>query len=62
MLFGLVNAPATFQAIMNTMLQEFRDHGVVLYLDDFRIYSKTIEEDKALVKQVPARLEHHDLA
>ena len=30
--FGLVNAPATFQAMMNTILREFLDHGVVVYL------------------------------
>jgi len=60
--FGLVNAPATFQAMMNTILREFLDHGIVVYLDDILIYSKTIEEHEALVKQVLARLEHHDLA
>jgi len=42
--FGLVNAPATFQAMMNTILGEFLDHGVVVYLDDIQIYSKTMGE------------------
>jgi len=60
--FGLVNAPATFQAMMNTIRGEFLDHGVVVYLDDILIYSKTREEHEALVKQVLAWLEHHDLA
>jgi len=60
--FGLVHAPATFQAMMTTILQEFRDHGVVVYLDNILIYSKTMEEHEALVKQVLARLESHDLA
>jgi len=59
--FGLVNAPATFQAMMNTILREFLDHGVVVYLDDILIYAKSMEEHKALVKQVLARLKHHDL-
>jgi len=59
--FGLVNAPAMFQAMMNSILGEFLDHGVVAYLDDILIYSKTMEEHEALVKQVLARLEHHDL-
>ena len=60
--FGLVNAPATFQAMMNTILRKFLDHGVVGYLDDILIYTKTMEEHTALVKQVQARLERHDRA
>jgi len=58
----LVNAPATFQAMINTLLREFLYHGVVVYLDDILIDSKTMEEDEALVKQVRDRLERHDLA
>jgi len=60
--FGLVNAAATFQAMMNTILREFLDDGVVVCLHDILIYSKTMEEHQALVKQVQARLERHDLA
>jgi len=62
MQFGVVNAPATFQAMMNPILREFQDHGVVVYSDDILIYLKTMEEHEALVKQVVVRLEHHDLA
>ena len=35
--FGLVNAPATFQAMMNTILRKFLDHRVIVYLDDILI-------------------------
>ena len=60
--FGLVNAPATFQAMMNTILTEFLNNGVVVYLDGILIYSKTLEDHKGLIKQVLARLKGHDLA
>ena len=60
--FGLVNAPTTFQAVMNTILRELLDHGVLVYLDDIPIYWKSLSEQKALIKQVLARLKRHDLA
>ena len=60
--FGLVNAPATFQAMMNTILRDFLDHGVVVYLDDILIYSENEEEHIPLVKKVLAQLEEYDLA
>ena len=60
--FGLVNAPATFQAMMNTILRGFLDHKVVVYLDDILIYSENEEEHMALVKKVLAQLEEYDLA
>ena len=60
--FGLVNVPATFQAIMNNILREFLDHGVVVYLDDILIYSKSEEEHIELVKKVLDRLAKYQLA
>ena len=60
--FGLIKAPATFQAMMNKILREFLDHGVVVYLDDILIYSETEEEHIELVKKVLVRLEEHQLA
>jgi len=49
--FRLVNGPATFQAIMNKILPEFLNHGVVVYLDDILIYSESKEEHIELVKR-----------
>src|ERR1700712_890313 len=60
--FGLVNAPATFQAMMNKILPEFLDHGVVVYLDDILIYSTSEEEHVDLVKKVLAKHKEHQLA
>ena len=60
--FSLVNAPATFQAMMNKILREFLDHGVVVYLDDILIYSNSEEEHIELVRKVLAKLKEHQLA
>jgi len=60
--FGLGNAPATFQTMMNKILREFLDHGVVLYLDDILIYSENMEDHIKLVQKVLDLLEQHDLA
>ena len=60
--FGLVNAPASFQAMMNKILSEFFDHGVVVYLDNILIYSTGEEEHLDLVKKVLDRLVKYQLA
>jgi len=60
--FGLVNALATFQIMMNKILREFLDHRVVVYLDDILIYLVNMEDHIKLVQKVLDRLEQHDLA
>ena len=42
--FGLCNAPASFQHLMNSIFQEFLDDFVIVYLDDIMVYSRTHEE------------------
>jgi hypothetical protein len=60
--FGLVNAPATFQRMMNTILRPLLDQGVVVYLDDILIYTKTMDEHRKLVTQVFSILQREGLA
>ena len=39
-LFGLVNAPAAFQAYVNQALSEYMDIFVLTYLDDIMVFFK----------------------
>ncbi|CAM4747325.1 unnamed protein product [Rotaria magnacalcarata] len=53
---GLMNAPPTFQRVMNELLANGRWDCVVVYLDDIVIFSKTIEEHKQHVADVISTL------
>jgi RNase H-like domain found in reverse transcriptase/Reverse transcriptase (RNA-dependent DNA polymerase)/Integrase zinc binding domain/Chromo (CHRromatin Organisation MOdifier) domain/Retroviral aspartyl protease len=54
--FGLTNAPASFQTMINSVLKDYLDDFVIVYLDDILIFSKTIEEHKEHVHQVLRKL------
>ncbi len=59
--FGLTNAPATFQAMMNKVLEGYTDRFVANLLDDILIYSASMEEHVDHLKQVLQRLREHHL-
>src|SRR5215208_3953532 len=59
--FGLTNAPAIFQRFINNTLRHLLDKGVIVYLDDILIYSKTMEEHERLIKEVLQALLDNDL-
>ena len=42
--FGVTNAPATFQRMMNSLFKEELDAFVLVYLDDILIFLQTLEE------------------
>src|ERR1700730_402043 len=52
MLFGLTNAPATFQHLMNDIFHDLINVYVVVYLDDILIYSDNIEQHREHVCKV----------
>ncbi|KAI3358657.1 hypothetical protein L3Q82_015070, partial [Scortum barcoo] len=56
MQFGLTNAPAVFQALINDVLCDFLNHFVFVYLDDILIYSKNLSDHQLHVRQVLQRL------
>ena len=39
--FGLCNAPATFQRLMNLIFADFINEFVTIYLDNILVYSET---------------------
>ena len=59
---GLTNAPVTFQAMMNEILKEFLNLGIVCYLDDILIYSWNKAEHETLVKLILQKFIDHGLA
>jgi hypothetical protein len=54
--FGLVNAPASFSRLMDSILAGLKYHGVLVYIDDLLVYSKTVEEHFQLLEEVLGRL------
>jgi len=59
--FGLCNAPATFERVMEQVLREFISKICLVYLDDVIIFGKTFEEMIQNLRKVLSRLREVNL-
>src|SRR3954463_858837 len=59
--FSMCGAPATFQRIMTTILQDLIGKTVYVYIDDISIYTTTFEEHIKVLHEVLKRLRKNGL-
>lgn len=59
--FGLKNAPATFQRLMNEVLREYINKICVVYLDDILIFSTSLQEHLQSIRKIFNKLAQHNL-
>ena len=59
--FGLANAPAQFQRVMNYVLADMIGSYVLVYLDDIIIFSSDVEEHASHVDNVLKRLQRYNM-
>jgi hypothetical protein len=59
--FGMCNALATFQRMMNDILQKLLHKFVTIYLDDVCVFSRTLEEHMEHMRLVIQRFNEEGL-
>jgi hypothetical protein len=59
--FGLTNAPSVFMQLMNSVLAEYIDEFVIVFIDDILIYSNSEAEHTQHVRLVLDKLREHQL-
>jgi len=61
MQFGLINALVTFQKRINSILGEYLDKFIMVYLNNIIIYLESKEEYKEYIKWVLKRLQEEQM-
>jgi len=59
--FGLKNAPATFQRLMDNVLSGLQGNELFVYMDDIVIYARSLEEHKIKFNRLMAKLRDANL-
>lgn len=61
MLYGLKNAQAMFQSLINEVFRDMLNHYVIAYIDDILIYSPDLEQHITHVRAILRHLADHHL-
>lgn len=59
--FGLKNAPATFQRVMDNIFKEYLYKFCFVYMDDIVIFSKSLQEHITHIEQIFSKLREFNL-
>ena len=59
--FGLINAPATFQAMINHIFRDMLDQGTIAFMDDIAVHHATLEGHDEILREVLTRLRDNGL-
>jgi predicted O-methyltransferase YrrM len=59
MAFGLTNAPASFQGVMNMIFAHLLRKGVIIFMDNILVYSATLVEHVVLLQKVFQMIREH---
>ena len=61
MAFGLCNAPATYQRLVQDMFRDELFRVLIVYLNDILVYSKTADEHIERLEMVLQKLQQHGM-